>query len=197
VTLQAIGVNGGGASPAVTATYSILQTPAVPTFSPAPGVFANAQSIAITSPGATSMYFTTDGSTPTSSSTLYSGPISVPASATLQAIGVNDFGSSDVGTGMFTILPAIAAPVFSSTPEGQAVAIASTTNGATIRYTIDGSVPTETNGTIYDGPVSITGPTTLKAIAYVSGIGDSGVTSATIGIPTITITSPNNGSTIP
>src|SRR5205823_3732647 len=62
--------------------------------------------------------------------------------------------------------------------------ISSTTSGASIRYTINGSTPTSTNGTLYAGPVSINSTTTLKAIAYKSGMTDSPVTSGTYTIST-------------
>jgi Chitobiase/beta-hexosaminidase C-terminal domain len=70
------------------------------------------------------------------------------------------------------------APRAGSYPAAQNVSISST-NGATIRYTIDGSNPSETAGTVYSGSaVSITSNLTLKAIAYKSGMTDSAVASA-------------------
>ena len=69
-------------------------------------------------------------------------------------------------------LPAVAVPMFS--PAGGAysapltVTISTAKAGATIRYTLDGSTPTETNGTV-DTSVSIS-INTLKAIAYKSGM---------------------------
>jgi len=61
----------------------------------------------------------------------------------------------------------------------QSVSLSSTTAGATIRYTTDGSTPTESHGAVYSGsPVSIAANATLKAIAYVAGSSDSAVTSA-------------------
>ena len=48
----------------------------------------------------------------------------------------------------------------------QTVAITTMTAGATIRYTLDGSTPTETNGTVYTAPLSISSTTTLRAFAY-------------------------------
>ena len=47
----------------------------------------------------------------------------------------------------------------------QSVVLTTSTAGATIRYTIDGSNPTDSNGTFYSGPVPIGATTTLKAIA--------------------------------
>jgi hypothetical protein len=75
--------------------------------------------------------------------------------------------------------------------------ITSATSGASIRYTTNGTTPTEANGTLYSGPVNITAATTLKAVAYESGFTDSPVTSANIGIPTVSVTTPANGSTVP
>jgi len=76
--------------------------------------------------------------------------------------------------------PATGSPVFSpvagSYTVPQLVAISTPTSGTSIRYTIDGSVPTETNGTLYTGPVLISPSTTLSAIAYESGLHDSAVT---------------------
>ena len=50
-----------------------------------------------------------------------------------------------------------------------AVTITSGTLDATIRYTTDGSKPSETHGTIYSGPVPISNTTALRAIAYKPG----------------------------
>jgi uncharacterized repeat protein (TIGR03803 family) len=72
-----------------------------------------------------------------------------------------------------------AAPVFSPAPgtytSAQNVTITSATSGASIRYTTNGSTPTETTGTLYSGPVSISSTTTLNAIAFKSGLADSAV----------------------
>jgi hypothetical protein len=43
------------------------------------------------------------------------------------------------------------------------------TVGASIRYTLDGSEPTETNGTLYATPVAVATTSTLRAIAYLAG----------------------------
>ena len=63
----------------------------------------------------------------------------------------------------------------------QWVTISTTTSGATIRYTTDGTTPTETVGTVYSSPVSISAATaTLQAIAYASGMSDSAVASGAV-----------------
>ena len=50
------------------------------------------------------------------------------------------------------------------------VEITTATAGSTIRYTTDFSWPTESTGTIYSGPISITTTTVLRAIAYKTGL---------------------------
>jgi hypothetical protein len=57
------------------------------------------------------------------------------------------------------------------------ITISDATTGATIRYTTDGTTPSETNGIIYTAPVNISTTTTLQAIAYMSGFTDSAVAS--------------------
>ncbi|MGZ8841754.1 MAG: chitobiase/beta-hexosaminidase C-terminal domain-containing protein, partial [Candidatus Aminicenantales bacterium] len=76
----------------------------------------------------------------------------------------------------------VAAPIFnpgtgtySSTLD---VTITTTTSGATIRYTTDGSTPTTTSGTVYSAPIHIADAMTLTAIAYRAGWTTSSVTSA-------------------
>ena len=47
----------------------------------------------------------------------------------------------------------------------QIVSLSTATPDATIYYTTDGSSPSATNGSIYSGPLSISGTTTLRAVA--------------------------------
>jgi hypothetical protein len=111
---------------------------------------------------------------------------------TLNYWGVFVDASGSGGAGTVTVcnfstgLPQTAAPVFSPAagtyPGTQNVSITSTTGGASIRYTTDGSTPSETAGTLYSGPVVINATTTLNAIAYASGFTDSSITSGTYTI---------------
>src|SRR5205085_4167390 len=113
------------------------------------------------------------------SGNVYAGPVTVGSSMTLKAIGyAAGITDSSVGSASYTInnLPA-AAPAFNP-PAGTysttlQVIISSTTSGASIRYTIDGSSPSETAGILYSGPVTVSSTTTIKAIAYLNGIADS------------------------
>jgi uncharacterized repeat protein (TIGR02543 family) len=77
----------------------------------------------------------------------------------------------------------------------QSVTIASSTAGASIRYTTDGSTPSSTSGTLYSSPVSIASTKTIKAVAYKSGMTTSAVASAAYvitGAGGIVITNPWN-----
>lgn len=81
-----------------------LPAPA-PTFDPAAGTYAGAQSVTIsdTAPNAT-IYYTTDGSAPTTKSNAYSGAITVSKSETINAIAVaSGYGQSSVGSAAYVI----------------------------------------------------------------------------------------------
>lgn len=77
--------------------------------------------------------------------------------------------------------PTCATPTFTpaagAVVSGTTVALASTTDGATIHYTTNGSEPTTSSAT-YSTPISITTATTIKAIAVKSGMNNSSVASA-------------------
>lgn len=81
----------------------ITSTVSSPTFSPAGGTYTSAQTVFLSSAvtGAT-IYYTTDGSTPTMYSAVYTGAITVSASkTTLKAIAVKDGVVSSVGSATY------------------------------------------------------------------------------------------------
>jgi hypothetical protein len=69
----------------------------------------------------------------------------------------------------------------------QSVALNTTTTGATIHYTTDGSTPTPASYA-YTGPIAVTQTTTIQAIASASGMLDSVVSSATFTLQAATPT---------
>ena len=92
----------------VTWTYTTntgLPTASTPTFSPAPGNYTAPQSVTLsdTTPGAT-IYYTTDGSTPTTSSPKYTAPIPVNTTTTIKAMAAaSGYNNSALATGVYTI----------------------------------------------------------------------------------------------
>jgi hypothetical protein len=81
------------------------QTVATPTFSPVAGTYSSTQSVTIstTTPGA-SIFYTTDGSTPTTGSTPYTTPVPVASSLTLKALATaSGFINSAVGSAIYVI----------------------------------------------------------------------------------------------
>jgi hypothetical protein len=180
-------------------------TAPAPTFMPPPGTYKGTEYVSISDAeaGAT-IYYTTDGTPPTPSSTPYTGPVKLTWSLeTLQAIAVvPGLLPSTASVAAYTLngptsTPA-ATPVFS--PEGgafaaaQTVSISDATAGAAIYYTVDESTPT-ISSSLYSGPISVSSTTTLKAIAVASGYLNSAQATATYAIlptsTTLTVTGSN------
>lgn len=189
-TLNAMATATGYNNSAVaTAAYMIaLPTAATPTFSPAAGNYTSVQTVTIkdATSGAT-IYYTTDGSTPTTSSAKYSAAIAVGGSETLKAVAnASGYASSAVASAAYTItLPVAATPTFSpaagSYTSAQSVTIKDSTAGATIYYTTDGSAPT-TSSTKYTAAINVKTSETLNAIAAAKGDANSSVATAAYAI---------------
>jgi hypothetical protein len=138
-----------------------------PVFSLKVGTYYTAQSVSISdaSPG-TTIYYTTDGSTPTTDSTPYTNPIPVTSTVTLKAIAA---GGAYLASPVSEVIYQVPAPPTFSLPAGtysgtQNVSIHDATAGATIFYTTDGTTPS-TSSTVYAGPIAVSGKMTLMAMA--------------------------------
>jgi beta-glucanase (GH16 family) len=183
MTIEAIAAASGDTNSAVATGVYTITAPlaATPTFSPVPGTYSSIQNVALadTTAGA-AIYYTINGTTPTTGSTLYSSssPIAVSSTTTIEAIAVaSGFTNSAVATGVYTITTPAAAPTITTTAaqNGAVVAsLATTTSGATIYYTLDGSTPTDTSQ-IYQAPFLVASNLTVKAIATAPGDSASGV----------------------
>jgi hypothetical protein len=159
-----------------TFTTGTTQVAADPTFTPSPGTYTSAQNVSLSSatPGAT-IYYTVDGSTPTTSSAAYSSPIVVSAATlTIRTFAAaTGYQSSPIVMGTYQIQGTAATPTFTpasvtSFPSTLSVSIADATPSASIYYTTDGSTPT-TASQLYSGPFTISATTTVRAIATASG----------------------------
>lgn len=177
-------VKDGFAAP-VSVFASILDNIIVvaPTFSVPAGAYGPSQSVALSTltPNA-KIYYTTNGSTPTSGSTLYSGPITVSSSETIKAIAITSgTHNSAVSSAAYVINGAVATPTFSpvagSYVGAQTVTISSATSGASLFYTTDGTTPT-TSSTPYTVPITVSASETVKAIGTKTNYSNSAVGSA-------------------
>jgi hypothetical protein len=186
------------------------QTAAAPTITPNGGTVSGPISVSLmtTTAGATIRY-TLDGSTPTSSSPAYTGAFTISQGLTVramaQAAGMLD---SPVSQAIFsTAMQSVAAPAIS--PNGgvvsspMSVTLATTTAGATIRYTLDGSTPSSSSPA-YTGPFTVATALTVRAKAMMAGMLDSPVSQATFQnpvtsdtvLPVVSFTSPSDGSSV-
>jgi hypothetical protein len=167
--------------------------------------------IADTTSGAI-LYCTTDGTTPTTSSSVCSNPATVSKTEFMQAIAVapGKFASAVASAGYVINLNAAPTPAFS--PAGgtytgsQSVTISDSLSGANIYYTTDGSSPSASgcsstpsaSATLYTGPITVSQSEILSAIATASGYCNSGVATAAytiqapVAVPTIGNLSPTS-----
>ena len=127
--------------------------------------------------------YTTNGTTPTAASTLYSTPFTVTnvASSNIQAIAIQPDGKKSKVAKRIIYHKIATDPAFS--PDGgnftTTVDVKLTSSAsAAIRYKDDGSTPSSSVGTVYTGPITLTATKTIKAIAYYSAVG--GTSSAVI-----------------
>ena len=137
--------------------------------------------------GAT-IYYTIDGSDPTTSSTEYTAPLTENISGVLiKAIAVKDnMINSDIGEGEIDIK--CVTPVITYDNSTSKVSITSTTPECSIYYTTNGDTPT-TSSTPFSDPFSIDNQTEyIKAIATKSGYADSEIAFVKVVLnPTITL----------
>jgi Chitobiase/beta-hexosaminidase C-terminal domain/Pectate lyase superfamily protein len=171
-------VKGSAAfEPTVTAAPSDWTLPlsyavATPSISPVTGTYTATQDVTISdaTQGST-IYYTTNGTVPTSSSNVYTGPISIAVSSTVEAIAVLTGSSSGVASSTITITAGSSAPL----PPAKLAFVQQPTSaltGATISPAVTVAVE-DSNG----NPVtSATNPVTL---ALVGGTGLGGTLTAT------------------
>lgn len=108
LAIGAVPLNGCGSSAASSSTTTT--TAPAPTFSPAAGTYTTAQAVTISDAiaGAT-IYYTTNGTTPTTASNVYSGAITIaatPGTETIQAMAVAaGYANSPVASAVYTMAP--------------------------------------------------------------------------------------------
>ncbi len=149
-----------------------IQTVANPEILPVSGSYSLPQQVTIVcSTPEVQIYYSLNGDDPDLESTLYNGSFTLLSSATVKARAYKaGWNPSSVVNSDIAIDPErVSTPSF-SLPEGdyngiQTVSIQCATEGATIRYTTDGSTPNE-NSSLYEAPITLSATTILGAKAF-------------------------------
>src|ERR1700728_713967 len=214
LTVKALATKVGFTNSAVAnAVYVINGALAAPTISPATGTYAGPQTVTISGPAGSTVWYnftgTFTGCTASScpTATMYSSPVTVATSETIHALATEaGWSNSAVATAAYTINGALPAPTFTPSAGSYGPTQTITINlpaGAAGCYTTDGSTPaaatpgTCSHGTTVSGTVSVSSTLTLKAISTEATFLNSSVSSAlytingALSTPTF---SPNGGS---
>ncbi|HEV7522248.1 MAG TPA: chitobiase/beta-hexosaminidase C-terminal domain-containing protein [Candidatus Angelobacter sp.] len=132
---------------------------------PAGGTFNKVQNVTLTASdtSATTIFYSLDGSVPTSASTRYTTPVAISttpaAGTTLKYVAVDGAGNSSA-TGSQTYIIDATAPAVAASPVGgifgsaQSVTLTADKAGSSIFYTLNGTQPT-TASTQYTGPIAL------------------------------------------
>ncbi|SCG93732.1 Predicted RNA-binding protein%2C contains TRAM domain [uncultured Clostridium sp.] len=185
ITIKAIAVASGTdrAVSAATFTYTIMNRLAAPTSSvPTGAVFTKKSAIQLTAETG-SIYYTTDGTQPSTASNLYKDGVVITGAVTIKAIAVaENYEQSEVSSFTYGFADQVEAPKTSyasgELEMGTEVEFTCGTEGASIYYRTDGADPNlkEKDGLeLYTGPVTVNRATTFKIMAVKEELQDSKV----------------------
>ncbi len=170
--------------------------------SPAVGNYPSPLTVTMTAVNSTSgdqIRYTTNGSAPAASSTLYTTAISLTSSATVRAQIFRNGAAQGTATSaayVITAAPSIvtATPAAGSFANSVSVTLAGGSIGDEIRYTTNNSAPTASS-TLYSTPISITTTTTIRAQLFNAGVAKGQVMTAvySITVPSTLTLSPASG----
>ena len=153
--------------------------PTAPSFSSVAGDILKGSTVTLTADEGCTIYYTTDGTTPTDASTEYTGAITINAAQTIKAIAVdaNDVSSKVVSATYTLLKPEV--PEFSVAAKSFDKAFdmtISSASGTTLKYTTDGTDPSSSGAAtaVASNSTTINIPTgadvTVKAIAILDGV---------------------------
>ncbi|WP_337099838.1 chitobiase/beta-hexosaminidase C-terminal domain-containing protein [Paenibacillus sp. YIM B09110] len=151
---------------------SVVTSAATPTFTPAGGTYRGPQTVTIASAtsGAT-IYYTTNGSNPSTSSTVYSSPITVSSSLTVKAIAVKSaLTNSAIGSAAYTIGAPSGLAKFEPTDGKTLIAIGQTKSEMDAYHTLT-DVPDPAGYMIYTSITDaggMTGPVKVSQIGFLA-----------------------------
>lgn len=159
----------------VVLTVTPTVTVAAPTISPGGGTYTNSATVTMAGSTGATIFYTTDGSSPTPTSPVYSAPITIATNATVNAYAALGAAASTVASAKFTIVkPTLAVlPAPWAHEDVGAVALSGTSTFANGAFSVTGS-GTDIWGT-GDAFQFVSQPWTGKGsiIAKVTGIGAS------------------------
>ena len=142
-----------------------------PGFDVSAGTYDSMFAVTLTAAEGADIFYTLDGSNPTTVSTEYQYPVPVSRSLMIKAIAVKEgFLQSDPDSAAYELQPAVPAASLKGGQytEALSVTLTSTTAGAVIRYTLDNSDPTGASAE-YTDTIGIPATATLKARAFFTG----------------------------
>ena len=158
---------------------------ATPTFSPVPGMYSSSQPVTITdsTPGSV-IYYTTNGTAPSASSTKYTGGITVASTESIQAIAVaSGYSNSAVASAIYIIAP-------STTTE---TTLISSRNPSVLGQGVQFTA-TVTGGNLPSGTVSFSnGSTVFATTPLIAGVAATVTYALPLGINEITATYSGDG----
>ncbi len=215
VSITADGVSGGtftvkavvslsGATPGnvVVSNFRMAEKTPAPTSSIPTGAITLDGATATLSASEGSIYYTTDGTDPTSSSNLYANPLAITQSMNLRIVAIADGKApSDIVSYIYTRAGETAMPEFSknggSIEQNSSITLRTSTDDAQIYYTTSGSAPDPDaldKATLYNGPITISNAVTIKAIAVAEGLHPSIEATATFTVVEPELPQLNDGS---
>ncbi|MDE6697728.1 MAG: chitobiase/beta-hexosaminidase C-terminal domain-containing protein, partial [Muribaculaceae bacterium] len=114
--------------------------------------------------------YTTDGTDPVATSTLYTGPVRLGFNCTVRAYTTH-IGYYDSPIGVYTV-SGFSLPTPTAEYGKRSLTLSCEDADADIRYTVDGSAPTS-ESTLYEAPIALASDCTVRFIAMRSGFEDS------------------------
>jgi hypothetical protein len=182
-------------SAAASATYTVQQQVAPPTFSPGGGTYSGSVTVTISdaTSGAT-IHYTTDGSTPTTSSAVYSGALTFTQTTTLKAMAAaSGMTNSAVASATYTIQQ----PSLTSLTLNPSSVVGGPLGSSTGTVTLSGPAPSggavvslsSSNPSVASVPASVTVPAGATSATFTVN------TSVVVVSTTVTISASYNGTT--
>ena len=169
-------------SEVATFTYTLKrETLPEPVATPDSGIYEDPQKVTLScSDPNVLIRYTVNGKQPSTTSTIYTGPLDISSSMTLKVIATKGSEISDIVTYDYNIVnPKVSTPYTPMNSGTYAnpvnIHVFTLTEGATIHYTLDGTDPTA-ESKVYEGwPIKITETTTLKLRAFCDEMADSDI----------------------